>query len=160
MKTSPRRVMICLAGAGFVLAAGPADALFATCTTSASGVAFGSYDPTSTSADTTTGTVTVSCTALISLLVSYTISLNSGGSGSFATRKMHLVSNLNYNLYTSASLSQVWGDGTAGTGTVSDSYLLGIGTTNRSYNVYGNLPGSQNVPPGAYGDTIMVTVTY
>ena len=124
-------------------------------------VAFGSYNPISGTADTTTGNIAVTCSALVLFTASYVISLSTGASGSYTTRFMNLTGNhLNYNLYTQAARTTVWGDGTAGTVTVSDSYTaIGLSET-RNYTVYGLLPALQAVPAGAYTDTITVTVTY
>ncbi|MBD3828778.1 MAG: spore coat protein U domain-containing protein [Stenotrophomonas sp.] len=141
----------------------PAQALFASCTTSASGVAFGTYPPFSASPTDSTGTVTVTCTPLLAgLLVSYTIALSTGSSGNYASRSMSSgVSTLQYQLYTDSARSTVWGDGSAGTATISDSYLLDLLVPKtRNYTVYGRIPALQPASPGAYGDTIMVTVTY
>ncbi|MFN3397663.1 MAG: spore coat U domain-containing protein [Sulfurimicrobium sp.] len=135
----------------------------ASCTVSATGVAFGNYSFSNPAATDAAGNVQVSCSllGLISLLVSYDILLSPGGSGSYTPRKMTSGANeLQYNLYTNAGRSVVWGDGTGGTSIVSDGYLLGIGTTVRNYLVYGRLPAGQNAPAGAYGDTITVTVNY
>jgi len=135
----------------------------ANCSTSATTIPFGSYNPFAAGNTDRSGTVTVSCSlgGLISLLVSYTIKLSPGLYGSYATRKLASGGNrLNYNLYTSAAYSTVWGNGTGGTGTVSDGYLLGLTTTNRNYTVYGRLPALQNLPSGAYSDTITITVEY
>lgn len=135
----------------------------ATCTVSATTVAFGSYNPFSSSPQDSTGDIAVSCTVggILSLLVSYDISLSSGGSGAYATRRMSSGANtLSYNLYTSSGRTTVWGNGTGSTAIVSDGYLLGVGTTVRHYTVYGRAPALQNVRSGAYLDSITVTVDY
>ena len=138
-----------------------AMALLESCTVAAVPVAFGSYNPLSASPLSSTGTVTVTCTAIISLAVSYTIKLSQGGAGSYAPRKMAFSSNnLNYNLYTSNSYGVVWGDGTGGTSFVSDSYALALLINVVNYSVYGSVPALQNIPAGAYSDLITVTVNY
>jgi spore coat protein U-like protein len=43
---------------------------------------------------------------------------------------------------------------------VSDSYLLGLGTTVRHYALYGRVPALQNAPAGSYLDSITITVDY
>jgi len=133
-----------------------------TCTISASTFNLGSYAPLSGSATSNTGTVSVTCTALLaSLDVSYVISLNAGSSGTFTARTMQFSSyNLNYNIYTTAAHTTIWGDGTAGTGTISDTYSLSSNSTTRNYTTYGLIPASQNVTPGAYSDAITATVTF
>jgi spore coat protein U-like protein len=68
---------------------------------------------------------------------------------------------LNYNLYTTSARTTVWGDGSSSTGTVSDSYLLGLGAgTSTDYTVWGRIPMQQNVPTGTYNDSVVLTVEY
>lgn len=124
-------------------------------------VAFGNYNPTSGTPVSTTGNVAVTCSALVIFTASYVISLSAGNSGSFATRFMNLAGNhLDYNLYTQVGHTTIWGDGTAGTVTVSDSYTaIGLSQT-RNYTVFGLLPALQPLPVGTYTDTITITVTY
>lgn len=154
--------LVRLCALALALLPGTAHAL-AACTVTASGVAFGGYTFTNPVPTDATGNVQVSCSllGLISLDVSYTILLSPGGSGSYAPRQMSSGANqLQYNLYTGAGHSVVWGDGTAGTSIVSDGYFLGLFTTVRNYTVYGRLPAGQNTPAGAYTDAITVTVNY
>ena len=54
----------------------------------------------------------------------------------------------------------VWGDGTGGSSKLTDGYLLGLITVIKTYTVYGRIPARQNIPAGAYADTITVTVNY
>jgi spore coat protein U-like protein len=124
-------------------------------------VAFGNYNPISATPVTATGVVSVTCSALVLFTASYVISMNAGNSGTLPNRHMLLSSTqLNYNLYTTAADTTVWGNGTAGTGTVSDSYTaIGLSET-RDYTVYGLLPALQTVGVGTYTDTVTVTVTY
>lgn len=141
----------------------PARALLVSCTTSASGVAFGSYLPFSASPLDSTGTVTVTCTPLLlGLLVNYSIALSPGTSGSYASRTMLAGSSpLHYQLYTNAARSTVWGNGSGGTAVVSDGYTIALLLpVTRNYTVYGRVPALQAVAPGSYVDTIVVTVSY
>jgi len=133
-----------------------------TCSVSASTVAFGNIDTTSSSNVDTTGNVQVTCSVLLlGLNVSYTIDLNTGN-GTFSQRKMKNASfSLNYNLYTDSARSLIWGDGTSSTSIVSDSYNLAILSMTRNYTVYGRVPGPQiSAAYGSYSDTITVTVNY
>lgn len=149
----------------FVVLALTSSMAYAACTVSASGIAFGTYPPFSTTPTNATGTVTVSCSGLLGLLISYTIALNAGvnSGGSFSNRRINSGSSyLSYQLYTNATYSQVWGDGTGGTSTVSGICLitlLGIPCTSTN-TIYGQIPALQAPSPGAYTDTITVTVTY
>lgn len=133
------------------------------CTTSATGFVFGVYQPLTGAPNLSTGTVTVNCNpGLLSILVSYTISLGPGSGGSFASRSMSGPGGLlGYQLYRDALRTQVWGDGTAGTTTVTDGYLLGlILPVIRNYTVYGRIPGGLQAGIGAYADTVLVVLTY
>ncbi len=131
------------------------------CSVGTTSVAFGNYNPTSATAVTTTGNVAVTCSALVLFSVAYVISMNAGNSGSFSTRFMNLTGqHLNYNLYQDVAHTLIWGDGTGGSNTVSDSYTaIGLSETN-NYTVYGLLPTLQPIAAGTYTDTITVTVTY
>lgn len=127
--------------------------LSAACTVIATGVMFGIYDPLGSSAVDSTGEVEVTCPAT----TAYEITL-SQGQGSFSPR--HLVNAsadvLTYNLYTDASHQFIWGDGAAGTETVTGS----TDSLGAIHSVYGLIPGGQNIPAGSYSDSIVVTVTY
>jgi spore coat protein U-like protein len=97
------------------------------------------------------------------------ISLSTGVSGSYATRQMANGANrLNYNLYTSAARTTVWGNGTGGTATVA-AYAAGSVTINgnqsRAFDspnltIHGRIPADQSSPQGAYSDTIVLTLTF
>ncbi len=149
-----------LAALGLLLC-GTGSAL-ADCSVSAVSTSFGSYDPFGAVAVDSTGSVTVSCQFLIGVLVGYTIQLSSGTGGSYAPRTLSGTGyQLDYNLYTNAGRTAVWGDGSGGTNTVSDGYLVSVlFPVVRNYTVYGRLPAGQNVPPGSYTDTVIVTVNY
>lgn len=133
--------------------------LQATCSTTASALAFGAYTP-GGGARTGNTTINVRCTKN----TPYVVSLNAGSTtgGSFAQRLMASGANtLQYNLYTSAAFTSIFGDGTASTLT-SAGNGAGIGTAN-TLTVFGNLPDSaanQAAVPGSYTDTITVTITY
>jgi spore coat protein U-like protein len=139
-----------------------AYALLQSCSVSATALAFGSYDPSSATARDSTGTITVTCTAtLLGISASWDILLSTGSSGSFTPRRLFNGGNsMQYNLYTNAARTQVWGDGTGGTANVSDSQLVAVGTTPYSYTTYGRIPALQNLGPGTYTDTITVTLNY
>lgn len=125
----------------------------AACTVSATGVAFGLYDPLGSSAVDSLGEVEVTCPDS----TAYNITL-SEGQGSFSNRHLINASNdvLAYNLFTDATYQFVWGDGAAGNESVSGS----ANNTGTLHSVHGRIPGGQNIPAGSYNDTIVVTVTY
>jgi spore coat protein U-like protein len=132
------------------------------CTASSSAAAFNVYNTMSSSPTTTTATVTVTCQAAVQILVGYVISLSAGSSGSVAARTMQNgASAMAYQIYSDPTYSTIWGDGTGGSQTVSDGYLLNLLTpVVRNYTAYGRIPALQNLAPGAYQDTITILVTY
>ncbi len=143
---------------------GPAQALL--CGTvldpirvSSTSVNFGAYLPTSPSALTANGTVTISCGLGLDLLPDFVVALSQGVGGGFLPRKMaNGGSQLSYNLFTTPSFTTVWGDGLSGTITEVFSSLLHLGSVN--FTAFGRVPPGQFVARGAYSDTITVTVTY
>lgn len=147
----------------------PAWALLTTCVVASVPVAFPGYNGLSGSSVTSTGTVSLTCTGvtvlgLTSVDADYTIALSTGGSSSYAARKMSWLTNtLSYNLYKDIGYSQVWGDGTGGSSTVTGGiHQSGLLVTSVTVNipVYASIPASQKVPAGSYADTITITVTY
>lgn len=122
----------------------------ATCNLSTQGVNFGSYDFLSSQNLDGVGHVVVTCDAS----TSYTIGL-SPGSGSYTARLMtNSPHQLAYNLYTDATQTVVWGDGSSGTAVVD-----GTGT-DVDHTVYGSVPAGQNPYVGSYSDIITVTLTF
>ena len=143
----PNSRMLLPALLGLLAAAGPAAA----CTITSTGVAFGTYDPKSSTARTGFGTVAIDCHPNSRPV----IALGGGLGGSVFQRRMsNGKSSLVYNLYTDAGLTSVWGDGTGGT--------LAISTPKRggTYTVYGSIPAGQNVTAGTYSDVLVVTVIF
>ena len=122
------------------------------CSVGATGLSFGTYDPFSSQGLDTTGSISVTCDAA----VSYSVSL-SPGSGSYISRVMASGPHtLNYNLFTNAARTVVWGDGSGGTAVVDGS----IAGPTVNHTVYGRIPARQNAHIGSYGDIITVTVTF
>ena len=131
------------------------------CLVSSANLPFGSYTP-NTGGLTGSSNITVRCTKT----TPYAVSLNAGSTtgGSFTQRLLANGANtLEYNLYTTAGLTTVFGDGTGGTATAAGTGN-GVSSGNAvTHTVYGSLPDStanQDAVPGAYTDTITVTVTY
>ncbi|HKT31460.1 MAG TPA: spore coat U domain-containing protein [Gammaproteobacteria bacterium] len=144
-------------------------------TVNSTGINFGNYDVLSSGNTPGTGSITVSATCDRSGLpftVVFNVALSTGGSGTFTPRTMTSgTATLQYNLYTTAALTTIWGDGSSGTGTVSDQIngtcQFQIGNTGtvcsggpQNDTIYGNIPALQDVVPGSYTDNITVTVTF
>ena len=125
------------------------------CLVSAAPLSFGNYDPVSATANNATSSITVTCTTG----TNFTVGLNAGtaSGASVTTRQMSNASqHLNYSLFSDSGRTSNWGN-TAGvdtpaaiTATASPSVLT----------VYGRIAAQQNVPAGAYSDTVTITVTY
>jgi spore coat protein U-like protein len=94
----------------------------------------------------------------------FTVALNAGttAGGTVGQRLMANGANtLEYNLYTTGTWTTVFGDGTLSSVTQAGAGN-GVATAN-PFTVYGQLPDSTNnqaAVPGAYTDTITVTVSY
>ena len=130
------------------------------CTVSANPLSFGTYLPGQGGMSGST-TLAVLCTKG----APFTVALNAGtGGGTVAQRVMSMGANtLAYNLYTTATHTTVWGDGTQSSATVSG---VGRGLTSGAQitqTVYGQVPDTAanvNLAPGLYTDIVTVTVSY
>lgn len=130
------------------------------CSASTTGVSFGGYDPGSSSPKDGSGSVTLSCTGVVSLAGTIDIAMSPGSSGNALARQMSQgAARLNYNLYTNSSRTSIWGTGSAGTSIVSAS-LTGLLSFSQTVSVYGRIPAGQWVQAGPYADSVIVTITY
>lgn len=149
------RLLTTLGAVTAILAA--AAAAEAACTISTTAVSFGSYNVFAASPDDATGQITYRCTAPRPPLV--TIQLDKGGAPSFDPRQMRQGSQiLNYNLYLDSTRATIWGDGTGGTQT----YTQSNPQANRNINVsvYGRIPAGQDVGSGSYSATVTATIFF
>jgi spore coat protein U-like protein len=121
-------------------------------------VAFGTYDPMSPTPNDAAGSVSVLCTGTV--LPTVVLTLNTGVSNSFGQRTMTGPSTpMNYNLYTDANRTFIWGDGLLD-GTVSWTIIgLVLGFTS-TVPIYGRIPAQQTVIPGMYSDSITITANF
>ncbi len=130
----------------------------ASCTVSATGVAFGIYTPLQAAPLDVNGTINIACTGVTGRNT-VTIDLSAGASNNYVMRTLTAgIYTLNYNLYFDAAYTQVWGNGTGGS--VQGTATIRRRTPNVSLPVYGAIAASQDPAPGSYGDTIVVTVNY
>ncbi len=139
----------------FAIASVPA--LAASCTVSTGGVAFGAYDTLGVQPGDTSGNITVSCTGTAGELVNLTLSTATNTRNLQGPRRSLL-----YQLYVDSSRTQIWGDGTSGTSTISGSITVGSnGTVTQSYYVYGRIAGGQSAAEaGSYSDTLLVYLNW
>jgi spore coat protein U-like protein len=133
--------------------------VYAVCNVTATSVNFGAYDVFVTAPDDSTGTITILCDRNTNpVRTSISASPNSGG---FNPRQMRRISGaglrLNYNLFTNAARTTIWGDGTSGTSTVSSNARRNRPVT---LTIYGRIPAGQDVVIGLYNETLVVTIAY
>jgi spore coat protein U-like protein len=126
---------------------------------SVTSLSFGAYSSAASTDSQSNVSVTASCFGGLvgGTLPPFTVAMSAGG-GTFAQRRMQSgTATLRYQIYTSAVLSTVWGDGTGSTSTVGGG---NTGTTSQTIMGYGVIPSGQYVTPGSYTDNITVTVSY
>jgi spore coat protein U-like protein len=130
------------------------------CSVTTTPVNFINYDVFSLSPAYSTGIVAVNCNNPDRTPIPVNISINSGGSGAFNPRQMRAsigTDRLNYYLFTNASRTVIWGDGSSGTTTVTN---LVARHTPWNATIFGMLPPRQNLRAGNYSDTLLVTVNW
>lgn len=139
----------------------------ADCTVTAVGVNFGVYDPYLTAPDDSVGEIAVTCTHVSgpAIDVRYTVTLSTGGGGSFAPRRLRAgTALLGYNLWSDPARSSIWGNGSSGTVIVSGLLKVGPGVGNgvrtAVHPIYGRIPALQDAAEGDYLDSIVATLTY
>jgi spore coat protein U-like protein len=144
------------AGAALLAAVSQPSLAAPSCTfTSVTAVSFGNYDVFATLPNNNgVGSLTIRCIGGGG--PSFVVTLSTGQSNSYASRVMKSgVNPLNYNLYTSAARTVVWGDGTGGS---SAGTAPANGTT--ALSVFGQIPAGQDAAVGTYTDSITATVNF
>jgi spore coat protein U-like protein len=131
----------------------------AVCTVSTTPVDFGSYNVLLTGALDAAGSITVDCdeTPPATVTISIGPSSNSGG---FDPRMMKLSGGnefISYNLFIDSGRTQIWGDGTGNTYTLSQTVPK---KTPWIPPVYGRIPPGQDVSAGTYNETLTVTIAW
>jgi len=140
---------------GVLSASGASAQLLPSCTISVTSVNFGNYNVFNGTAVDSTGTITYRCNATA---VNITITLSKGQSSTYNPRTMTKGGEtLDYNLYTNAGRTSIWGDGTSGTSVYSR-----VNPPNNDVNVtiYGRVPAAQDVSAGSYSDTVSATINF
>jgi spore coat protein U-like protein len=161
-----RHLLAALVAAILALFSSQASALCVitcSCAVSTTNVLFGTINPLSLSNTDSVGGVAVTCGGAAGLLIPLQVDISKGGSASYAARTMaYGTSRLAYNLYQDSGRSMVFGDGSNGTVDSSASMTLtALGVATLNFPVYGRVFGAQTtMVPGAYSDTIVVTLTY
>ncbi|MFT3905033.1 MAG: spore coat U domain-containing protein [Steroidobacteraceae bacterium] len=137
------------------------------CSTSATGPSFGVYNPLSSTATPANGSISVTCslTSGNSATVPVTVAFSTGYSGTYSSRYMLSGTNrLSYNLYKDSAYTLIYGDGTGGSYTAAANPSFELTRSNPSQTasgvIYGLIGAKQDVAPGSYSDTIVVTISY
>lgn len=157
-RRSPTRMLLGCAGLALLVTAPAHAGTIASCTVTVVGVAFGTYTPLQAAPLNMNGAVNISCTGVTGRNA-VTIDLSTGISNNYLTRTLTTgTTTLNYNLYFDAAYTQVWGNGTGGS--VEGSTTIRRRAPTASLPVYGAVAAGQDPSPGAYGDTILVSVNY
>jgi spore coat protein U-like protein len=121
-------------------------------------LSFTDYNARDSAVDTASFTVTAACSGGSggSVLPPLTVAL-AAGDGSYTQREMlqgaHV---LDYQIFTNAGLTDVWGDGSGATSLPSTAG----GAASQDFPGYGAIPPGQWVTAGSYADEITVTVSY
>lgn len=145
------------AGAARAICANPATC---GCTVSATGVAFGAYNPQINASSDSVGTVTMTCSAADSGQSTYSIALGAGSSGTMTARTLRNGGALlRYNLYQDVGRTVVWGDDSGGGASLVASFPA-ENQAQQHYPIYARIPPRQNVSAGIYQDVITITVLY
>ena len=126
-----------------------------TCTISSTPIDFGTYSVFSMSPNNNSGGgITIVCTNGSGS--SFDVALSTGLSNGYASRLMKSgINQLNYNLYTSAARTAVWGDGTGGSSVMRANKG---GTT--TLTLFGQIPAEKDANVGTYSDSITATVNF
>jgi spore coat protein U-like protein len=132
------------------------------CTVSATPVGFGSYDVFMSVPSDSAGTLTVDC---MSNVVRARITAGpSQASGTFIPRQMKREGGtdlLNYNVFTDAARSAIFGDGTGGTSAITIRRPTGKPAPWMQFiNIYGRIFPGQDVWVGSYSDSFTITIEW
>lgn len=149
----------CVAATLFLAVVYPSLSPAQNCQVTVKNLEFGAYDNFSASPAEASGRVTVRCDG--ARAVPITVFLDSGAhSSGFTPRRMrhgHREDHLGYLIFTDASMTVIWGDGTRGSSPVVKT--VGAGET-LELPVYGRIPPGQDVSVGRFADRVLVRVDW
>jgi spore coat protein U-like protein len=155
--TALRFLVLMVAGCASLIAT---PAWPAACKITTTPLTFGSYDVFLLTAKAATAQVTITCNNKATDPATVQLTLSPGSSGNFGQRTMTGSGGgapLLYNIYTTAGLSAVLGDGTGGS--TSPTALVDR-TAPWVITLYGSAPPRQPVLVGAYSDSLIATINY
>ncbi|WP_207459053.1 spore coat U domain-containing protein [Azospirillum sp. SYSU D00513] len=132
------------------------------CSVTATQISFGEYNPLSSTAKDSTGTLTVRCShnAAFDPQLDIVIGLGAGGSGDVDRRQLQAGPHrLDYNLYKDNGRTTLWDD-VGGGGGIGFKVKGADWTDGLAVTVYARMPARQAATPGSYTDMVIVTVAY
>jgi spore coat protein U-like protein len=140
-------------------------AVAAVCTISTANLNFGNYDPITANLAThldRDGSVTVTCTKGSQVWID--LDAGTHGPGVGTTRAM-LISGggtdvLNYELFSDAGRTTVWGSGNPSGGGLGFAPGPAVNKTSRVFPIHGRIPAAQDSAVGNYTDTVQATVNF
>ncbi len=154
MRRAELRAIAGAAALAALAAATPARA----CTVSVTSVAFGTYDTISPADDDSAGTLSLVCHPSVN---SPKVEIGGGSSGSPLARTLRNGAvTLDYNLYSDAARTIVWGDDSTGSSVTLSGGASAGGQRRFNRPIYGRIPALQPVGAGLYSDMLIVTVTF
>lgn len=122
-------------------------------------LAFGVYDTITGSAIDSSTTISVECTAgaVTTITLGQGANADTGSTDAAPLRRLSDggINRLSYSLFTDAGRTAVWGN-TAGTG----KGYTAANANPANQTVYGRLTANQDVPAGAYTDSVVATITF
>lgn len=132
----------------------------AACRVTVTPLTFGTYDAFLMAAKAATAQVTIICNNKATDPATVQLTLSPGGSGNFGQRAMTGSGGgapLLYNIYTTAGLAAVLGDGSGGS--IAPTNLVDK-TAPWVVSLFGSIPAQQSVLVGTYTDSLIATILY
>jgi len=150
-----RSVILGVTATWFAVFSQPLSAASSCSFLSVTSVSFGTYNVFSAlSNNSGVGSITILCGSGGG--PNFVVTLSTGQSNSFVSRVMKSGGNsLNYNLYTSAARTVVWGDGTG-----SSNVMTAAKSITTTLSVFGEIPAGQDASVGTYTDNITAIVNF
>ncbi|MBU8545387.1 MULTISPECIES: spore coat protein U domain-containing protein [Roseomonadaceae] len=135
----------------------------ASCSVTSTSMSFGSYDGSMASPTVSTAIIAVTCLALDQpTVVTFSIALLGGTGGQGGRQLSSGAERLDFEIYTDANRSIVFGEGAGGTALLSGSGTASqVAPLRMNFTVYGRAPARQRAPrAGAYTEALTVLMTY
>ncbi len=135
-----------------LLAFGAQLASAQSCSSYASGIAFGTYTETTSK---TAGLVTITCPSGTAYAIGFSAGMASGATVTSRAMTGPSSALLIYGLFSDAAYTSNWGNASG------NGWVTGTGSGSaQAYTIHAQIPANQRASPGNYIDTITVTVTY